>query len=71
MPANNLDDSLSQSLKSIELLFKKTAPIITRILERSLEGKDLSVSQIINLFLTKGVDYEALLTVGNFLRQVP
>ena len=64
-----MHNSLSQSLKSIELLFKKTTPIITQILERSIEGKDLSESQIINLFLTKGVDYEALLTVGNFLRK--
>ena len=69
MLANDLHNSLSQSLKSIELLFKKTTPIITQILERSIEGKDLSESQIINLFLTKGVDYEALLTVGNFLRK--
>lgn len=69
MLANNLPNSLSQSLKSIELLFKKTTPIITQILERSIGGKDLSESQIINLFLTKGVDYEALLTVGNFLRK--
>lgn len=69
MLANNSHNSLSQSLKSIETLFKKTTPTVARTLEKSLEGHDLSESQIINLFLTKGVDYEALLTIGNFLRK--
>lgn len=54
---------------TMEGLLRFASPAIAQVLERSLEGQDLTEEEIVNLFLVTGTDFFALLMAADFLRR--
>ncbi|MCP8304123.1 MAG: 5-amino-6-(D-ribitylamino)uracil--L-tyrosine 4-hydroxyphenyl transferase CofH [archaeon] len=54
---------------SLENLLYKIDPVIASILDKALDGKEISVDECVELFEIKGTDLNALITVADELRR--
>ena len=69
MPAPSLDTDTTSNGTALEHMLTGIKPDVARILNNSLEGKDLSVEDALLLFESSGLEFSALMMTADELRR--